>query len=304
MVLRGILLYLSHQRRLRRWMETSPVAARLTTRFIAGQTLDEELAVCRRLDAGRILTSLDHLGENVTSAAEAEASRDAYLEALDRIAAEKLPSTISVKLTQFGMDLSDEICRANVEPLVIAAARAGACVEIDMESSEYVDRTLSLVRAMHSRHGGVRAVIQAYLRRSQADVEALCAERIPVRLCKGAYQEPAPVAFPSKRDVDLNYLRLTRILLEKGVYPGIATHDPRMVNGALDAALELGVPAGRFEFQMLYGIRRDLQRMLVAGGYRLRLYVPYGAAWYPYFMRRLGERPANLLFLARNLFRH
>jgi proline dehydrogenase len=302
--LRGVLLYLSHQKQLRRWMETSPVAARLTTRFIAGQTLEQELAVCRTLDAGCILTSLDHLGENVTSPAEAEASRDAYLEALDRIAAEKLPSTISVKLTQFGMDLSEEICRANVEPLVIAAARAGTRVEIDMESSEYVDRTLRLVRAMHSRHASVRAVIQAYLRRSQADVEALCAERIPVRLCKGAYKEPASVAFPSKRDVDRNYLRLTRILLEKGVYPGIATHDPRMVHGALDAALELRVPAGRFEFQMLYGIRRDLQRMLVAGGYRLRLYVPYGVAWYPYFMRRLAERPANLLFLARNLFRH
>lgn len=303
MILRGALLYLSRRRRLRRWMETSPVAARLTTRFIAGQTLDEELAVCRKLAGQGIQTSLDHLGENVTSAAEAEASRDAYREALGRIAAEQLPATISVKLTQFGMDLAEEICRANVEPLVAAAARGGTRVEVDMESSEYVDRTLSLVRDLHARHGAVRAVIQAYLRRSQADVEALCAERIPVRLCKGAYQEPEAVAFPSKRDVDRNFLRLARFLLAQGVDPGLATHDPRMVDDALDTALKLGLDPGRFEFQMLYGIRRDLQRMLVAGGYRLRLYVPYGVAWYPYFMRRLAERPANLLFLVRNLFR-
>ena len=284
-------------------METSPVAARLTRRFVAGQTLEQALSVSRRLGAERILTTLDHLGENVTSAAEAQASREAYLEALSRISADGLPATVSIKLSQFGLDLSPAICEANVEPLVAAAARAGSRVEIDMEASDYVDRTLRLVRAMHSRHGSVRAVIQAYLRRSLADVEALCGERIPVRLCKGAYREPAAIAFPSKRDVDENYLRLARILIRAGAYPAIATHDPRMVHGALDAALELSVHAENFEFQMLYGIRRDLQRMLTSGGYRLRLYVPYGVAWYPYFMRRLAERPANLLFLARNFFR-
>jgi len=303
-ILRSTLLYLSRQRQLRRWMETSPVAARLTRRFVAGQTLEQALSVSRRLGAERILTTLDHLGENVTSAAEAQASREAYLEALSRISADGLPATVSIKLSQFGLDLSPAICEANVEPLVAAAARAGSGVEIDMEASDYVDRTLRLVRAMHSRHGSVRAVIQAYLRRSLADVEALCGERIPVRLCKGAYREPAAIAFPSKRDVDENYLRLARILIRAGAYPAIATHDPRMVHGALDAALELGVHAENFEFQMLYGIRRDLQRMLTSGGYRLRLYVPYGVAWYPYFMRRLAERPANLLFLARNLFRN
>jgi proline dehydrogenase len=303
-ILRSTLLYLSRQKQLRRWMETSPVAARLTKRFIAGQTLEQAIAVCRKLNAECILTTIDHLGENVTSAAEAQASRDAYLGALERIAAGNLPSTVSIKPTQFGMDLSEEICQANVEPLVAAASRIGSCVEIDMEASGYVDRTLRLVRAMHSRHGSVRGVIQAYLRRSEADVEALCGDRIPVRLCKGAYNEPATAAFPSKRDVDRNYLRLARVLLRKGVYPAIATHDPKMVNPTLDAALELGVHAGRFEFQMLYGIRRDVQNMIASGGYRLRLYVPYGVAWYPYFMRRLAERPANLLFLARNLFRH
>lgn len=304
MILRSTLLYLSRQRQLRRWMETSPMAGRFTKRFIAGQTLEQGIAVCRKLNAECILTTIDHLGENVTSPAEAEASRDAYLEALERVAAGNLPSTVSIKPTQFGMDLSEEICQANVEPLVAAASRVGSCVEIDMEASGYVDRTLRLVNAMHSRHGSVRAAIQAYLRRSEADIEALCGDRIPVRLCKGAYNEPATLAFASKRDVDRNYLRLARILLRKGVYPAIATHDPKMVNPTLDAALELGVQAEQFEIQMLYGIRRDLQNMLTWGGYRLRLYVPYGVAWYPYFMRRLAERPANLLFLARNLFRH
>ncbi|MDP2996563.1 MAG: proline dehydrogenase family protein [Bryobacterales bacterium] len=304
MILRNTLLYLSRQTQLRGWMETSPLAGRFTKRFVAGQTLEQGIAVCRKLNAGCILTTIDHLGENVTSAAEAEASRDAYLEALERVAAENLPSTVSIKPTQFGMDLSEEFCQANLEPLVAAAARIGSCVEIDMEASGYLDRTLRLVRAMHSRHPSVRAVIQAYLRRGEADVEALCGDRIPVRLCKGAYNEPATLAFPSKRDVDRNYLRLARVLLRKGVYPAFATHDPNMVNPTLDAALELGVQAGQFEFQMLYGIRRDVQNMLTSGGYRLRLYVPYGVAWYPYFMRRLAERPANLLFLARNLFRH
>ncbi len=304
MILRSALLYLSRQKQLRGWMETSPVAGRLTKRFIAGQTLEQGIAVCRKLNAECILTTIDHLGENVTSTAEAEASRDAYLEALERVAAGNLPSSVSIKPTQFGMDFSEEICQANVEPLVAAASRIGSCVEIDMEASGYTDRTLRLVRAMHSRHGSVRGAIQAYLRRSEADIEALCGDGIPVRLCKGAYNEPATVAFPSKRDVDRNYLRLARVLLRKGVYPAFATHDPKMVNPTLDAALELGVQAGQFEFQMLYGIRRDVQNMLTRGGYRLRLYVPYGVAWYPYFMRRLAERPANLLFLARNLFRH
>lgn len=285
-------------------METSPVAARLTRRFIAGLTLEQALAVCRKLQAERIVTTLDHLGESVTSLAEAAASRDAYLMAMERIAAGNLPSTVSIKPTQFGMELSEEICRANVEQVVAAAQRAGTRVEVDMEASPYADRTLRLVRALHGRYGSVRGVIQAYLRRSEADLEALCREGIPVRLCKGAYLEPDSVAFPKKSDVDRNYLRLARMLMERGFDPAIATHDPRMVDGALQAACDAGLGLDKFEFQMLYGIRRDLQNRLTAAGFRLRLYVPYGSAWYPYFMRRLAERPANLLFLARNFFRH
>ncbi len=285
-------------------METSRLAARFARRFVAGRTLEEELAVCRKLSAEGILSTLDHLGENTVSVEEAEASRDAYLEALPRIAAERLPASVSIKLSQFGLDLSSATCEANVERVVAVATECGSRVEIDMESSEYVDRTLRVVRAVHARHHGVRVAIQAYLRRSEADINALSREGISVRLCKGAYDEPPAVAFPSKREVDRNYLRLARKLLAEGVQPAIATHDPRMIDAALDTALEHGIHADRFEFQMLYGIRRDLQRMLISGGYRLRLYVPYGVAWYPYFMRRLAERPANLFFLVRNLFRH
>ncbi|MCZ2075224.1 MAG: proline dehydrogenase family protein [Bryobacteraceae bacterium] len=302
-MLRDLLLYLSTQKHLRNWVETSPLAGRLTSRFIAGNTLEEALAVGARLNAEGLLVTLDHLGENVTSEVEANASRDAYLQALVRIGQLGLRSTVSIKLSQFGLDVSEQLCRENVAMVVEQASRTGTWVEVDMEASRYVDATLALVREMHSRHQGVRAVIQSYLRRSEHDVEQLCRDRIPVRVCKGAYKEDELIAFPQKTQVDANYLRLSQILLERGVYPGMATHDPKMVQGVLGFVSKLGISPQQFEFQMLYGIRRDLQRMLIRRGFRLRLYVPYGSAWYPYFMRRLAERPANVLFLARNLFR-
>jgi proline dehydrogenase len=303
LVLRGPLLVLSRQAWLRHWVETSSVTGRVTRRFVAGQTLEEELAVCEKLNAENIMATLDYLGENVTSIAEAETSRDAYLKALDRIAALKLSATVSIKLTQVGLDLSPEACAENVDALVSRAASIGSRVEFDMESSEYVDRTLALVRAMHARYASVRAVIQAYLYRSEQDIDALSAEGIPVRLCKGAYSEPAGVAFPSKAAVDANYERLMRKLLDAGADPAIASHDEKILEYALEHVRRARMDASRFEFQMLYGVRRDLQRKLAREGFRLRLYVPYGDAWYPYFMRRLAERPANLLFLARNFFR-
>ncbi len=302
-MLRNLLLFLSEQRHLRRWMETSPVARGLTRRFVAGETLERELEVCRGLNRAGILVTVDHLGEKVTSLDEARASLDAYLEALRGIAAEKLGASISIKLSQFGLELSDEACRENVDTLVRAARDVDGRVEVDMESHPYVDRNLRIVTAMHERYGGVRAVIQAYLHRSEADVAALSRLGVPVRLCKGAYREPAAVAFPRKSQVNENYKRLTEVLLEQGVYPALATHDPDMIQHALRFAQRKGIPKEGFEFQMLYGIRRDLQDRLLAAGHRLRLYVPYGTAWYPYWMRRLAERPANLLFLARNLFR-
>ena len=284
-------------------METSSAAERVTSRFIAGHTLEREVAVCRRLNAEGILASLDHLGESVKSLEEAQRSRDAYLGALDQIATLGLQATVSVKLTQLGLDFSEAACRANVEQLVQRAKAIGTTVEIDMESSEYVDRTLALVSNLHATLGSVRAVIQAYLYRSASDIEDLCRQSIPLRLCKGAYKEPSDVAFPHKVEVDQNYVRLMTKLLERGTYPAIASHDERIISQAVQYVKERNITPDRFEFQMLYGIRRDLQRRLVAEGYRLRLYVPYGDAWYPYFMRRLAERPANVLFLVRNLLK-
>jgi proline dehydrogenase len=302
-VLRSSLLFLSQRRGLRHWMETSPAAQRLTSRFIAGNTLQQELAVCQGLNGEGILATLDHLGESVTSLAEAERSRDAYLSALDQIAALALKATVSVKLTQIGLDFSEEQCHANIERLVERAKAIGSVVEIDMESSVYVDRTLALVTNLHAKHGSVRAVIQAYLYRSESDIENLSKLSIPVRLCKGAYKEPSDLAFPDKNDVDNNYVRLMTRLLDHGAYPAIASHDEKIIQRALQYVKERNIAPDRFEFQMLYGINRDLQKRLVEAGHRLRLYVPYGDAWYPYFMRRLAERPANVVFLARNLLR-
>lgn len=302
-MMRALLLYLSTQPQLRHWMETSPAARPLTKRFVAGMTLDQEVAVIRRLNAENILATLDHLGESVTSLAEAVVSRDSYLEALDRIVAEKLRATISVKLTQFGLDFGEQTCYENVRELACKAKRLGTAVEVDMEASQYVDSTLCIVHKLNEESGAVRAVVQSYLRRTYADTEALCDARIPVRLVKGAYKEPATIAFEQKSEVDAEFVRILHLLLDRGVFPAVATHDGKLVEETIRYALDTGVPKDGFEFQMLYGIRRDLQDRLIREGYRLRLYVPYGDAWYPYFMRRLAERPANLIFLIRNLVR-
>ena len=288
---------------LRRWVETSPAAARLTSRFVAGRSIDQEIEVIQRLARDGFLATIDYLGENVTSLEEARRSRDAYLGILDRIAPLSAGATVSVKLTQLGLDMSGEACRANLTALVERAIQIGTAVEIDMESHEYVDRTLNIVTAIHERYGHVRAVIQAYLRRSERDVDRLCDLRIPARLCKGAYREPPEIAYQKKTEVDANYVRLMHKILGRGAYPAIATHDESILAEAVKAVKSKNLASDGFEFQMLYGIRRDLQKRLVTDGCRLRLYVPYGDAWYPYFMRRLAERPANLMFIVRNLVR-
>jgi proline dehydrogenase len=285
-------------------METSAVSQKLTSRFVAGRTLSEGIGVLRKLAAEKILATLDHLGENVSSLEAAAASRDSYLAALSEIEGAQLPATVSIKLTQFGLDVSPEACEANVLALVAKASAMQSRVEIDMEASGYTDRTLMIVNRVQDRFPGyVRAVIQAYLYRSETDIRMLSARGIPVRLCKGAYLEPASVAIERKAEVDANYVKLMKLLLAEGNYPAIASHDENIVREAERHIKEQKISAERFEFQMLYGIRRDLQRELVSQGFRLRLYVPYGDAWYPYFMRRLAERPANLIFLAKNLVR-
>jgi proline dehydrogenase len=296
-------LFLSRQPQLRRFVESSPFTQPMTRRFVAGQTLDECLAACESLRQQGILTTLDYLGENIRSLDEAAESLGHYLESMEQIQTRRIPSTVSIKLSQFGLELDQDACRANVRQLVSRARAAGTRVEIDMEDSTATTRTLDIVRALHEEFGCVRAVIQAYLRRSEADIRDLNSRSIPVRLCKGAYKEPAEVAFESKDEVNASYERLTRLLLEEGTDPAIATHDDRMVASALSVVRQRSVSPGQFEFQMLYGIRRDLQTRLVRDGFRVRAYVPYGNAWYPYFMRRLAERPANVWFVVKNLIR-
>ena len=303
-MLRRTLLYLSQQSWLRHWMENSAVSQKLTSRFVAGRTLSEGIRVLEKLSKERIFGTLDFLGENVTSLDEAARSKTCYLTALTEIDSAQLPATVSIKLTQFGLDFSEEACLNNVLALVQRAHAMKSRIEIDMESSEYTDRTLRVIAEVQQRFPDrVRAVIQAYLYRSESDIRTLSERRIPIRLCKGAYREPPAVAFPRKSDVDDNYVKLMKFLLDEGTYPAIASHDENIIREALRHVREQKISSDRFEFQMLYGIRRDLQRQLVSEGFRLRLYVPYGDAWYPYFMRRLAERPANLLFLAKNVIR-
>lgn len=303
MIMRRLLLFLSGHQRLRRWVETSPAARRVTARFIAGQRLEDAVSVCQRLNAAGMLVTLDHLGEHVTSAAEAAASREAYLQALERICMLGLRASISIKLSQFGLDISEALCNQEVEAVVRQAAHLGISVEVDMESREYVDRTLRLVLRMHQRYANVRGVIQAYLRRSLRDLEMLCEHGVPVRLCKGAYSEPASVAYTGRRQIRQNFLALMRLLMDRGVNPGFATHDELIVNEILRYARLKKIACDGYEFQMLYGIRRDLQSRLLAAGCRLRIYVPYGEAWYPYFMRRMAEHPQNFWLVLGALLR-
>lgn len=309
MILRNALLYFSRSRAVRTLVTQAPVSKAVAARFVAGDRLSDLIMVARGLNARGLEVTADHLGENVTTEAEAAAAANDYLRLLDDIADSGVQSHVSLKLTQFGLDLGDELCAANLRRVAERAKAVGTFVRVDMESTAYTDRTLAIVRAMR-RDGfeNVGAVIQSYLLRSEADIEALCRDGIRVRLCKGAYDEPPDRAFPSKGDVDSNYIKLTHALLrataeQPQLYPAFATHDEQMVQAVIRFAQANGVSRADFEFQMLYGIRRELQESLVADGYNVRVYVPYGTEWYPYFMRRLAERPANLWFFVSNFFR-
>ncbi len=302
-MLRTPLIYLSRRRRLQRFVTSNGMALRAAMRFVAGSTLAAAAAAVRDLNARGIDATLDHLGENVANASEAgQATRD-YLDAFERIASERLRANVSVKLTQLGLDVEESLARANLNRIVQRAAELGNFVRADMEGSAYTDRTLRIVAELHTHQPNVGVVLQAYLYRTADDVERAIAGRMRVRLCKGAYSEPATIAYPRKGDTDASFLRAMRRLLDAGHYPAIATHDEAMIRATVAHARLRGVPPERFEFQMLYGIRRDLQLRLVQEGWRMRVYVPYGTEWYPYFMRRLAERPANVVFLLRNLMR-
>jgi proline dehydrogenase len=305
-ILRSILIALSRNASLRCFTENSTIGARMSSRFVAGKSVEDVLRAAASVNQQGISTSLDSLGENVHSPEEARKAADVYYQLLDAIELRNLDANVSVKLTQMGMDLQPELAFAIAAGLVQRAVAANSFVRIDMEGSDYTQSTIDMVcrlHAMDGNRGRVGVVIQAYLFRSAADIDRLLAEGIRIRLCKGAYQEPPNLAFPAKAEVDSNFVRLMQVLLLSGVYHGIATHDEKMIEATRRFAKERRIGPDAFEFQMLYGVRRDLQRSLVAEGYRLRVYIPFGTDWYPYFMRRLAERPANLLFLARNFFR-
>ena len=306
--MRSVLLWLSQNKVVRSMTTKLGFVRRAVRRFVAGETIDDAINVIRELNAQGIVATLDHLGENVETQDDARRATDDYLKVLDAIGISGVQSHVSVKLTALGLDLGDDLCRANVACILARAKAIGAFVRIDMESIEYTDRTLATYRSLHQEFDNVGIVIQSYLYRSEADIAALCQEGAKVRLCKGAYKEPPDKAFPKKADVDGSYVRLMKMLLSaearaKGARGAIATHDPKMIEAARQYAEEQMVPRDEFEFQMLHGIRRDLQHDLAADGYAMRVYVPYGTEWYPYFMRRLAERPANLWFVMSNFFR-
>ena len=302
-MLRSTLLKLSESPGFAHWVTSNNSTRSMARRFVAGETLDEAIATARKCNDAGMFVSLDYLGENVSTTTDAQRARDAYLEIFERIAKERLQANVSCKLTQLGLDLSAEFCEGLVLSVVERAAGYDNFLRVDMEGSIYTERTVELVKRIRTRSPAIGTVIQAYLYRSERDIQDLLGYGCRVRLCKGAYKESADVAFERKPDVDANYVRLMQMLLPSGFYHAIATHDPHMIGETIRWAAAKQISKDDFEFQMLYGIRTDLQRRLVHGGYRVRVYIPYGRDWFPYFMRRLAERPANIGFLVRNFFR-
>jgi proline dehydrogenase len=307
-MLRTFFVRLSENPSLRNFAERSSLGRRVSSRFVAGTEIADAVRATQAINRAGMSVTIDNLGENVTNPDEARESAHLYQQILDAIAANQLNANISLKLTHMGLDVDEKLARDIVSGLVAKAAAMNppGFVRVDMEGSPYTQRTLDFVHELHRMPGNansVGTVIQAYLKRSESDIEKLLAENIRIRLCKGAYKEPAEIAFPAKSDVDANYVKLMKILMKSGIYHGLATHDENIIHQAQAFATSEKLSRDSFEFQMLYGIRRDLQRKLVKEGWRLRIYIPFGTEWYPYFMRRLGERPANVFFIARNLLR-
>ena len=307
-MLRALFLSLSESRRLRTVAESSSIGHKLSGRFVAGTQVEDALRVTQAVNQAGMTVSVDNLGESVTNPDEARHSAQLYHQMLDEIAARGLKANVSLKLTHMGLDVDEALARELVSGLVAKAAgmKPANFVRVDMEGSAYTEHTLRFVHELHGQPGNqgcVGAVIQSYMRSAEQDVAKLLAAGIRIRLCKGAYKEPEEIAFQKKSEVDANYVKLLKILLKSGVYHGLATHDENIINLAKEFAIQENIPRDSFEFQMLYGIRRDLQRKLVKDGWGMRVYIPFGTEWYPYLMRRLAERPANALFIAKNLFR-
>ena len=305
MLTRTALIYLSRQEGLKDFAGRFRPFKKLTTRFVAGETIDEAVAAIREINAEGCSASFDHLNESVANPAEAEAEVKEYLQILSRIDETGINSNVSIKLTQFGLELDTELAYKNARTVVADAARRGNFVRVDMEASNVTQQTIDIYKRLRAEFGlnDVGIVLQSSLRRTYADAQELVKLPARVRICKGAYHEPPEVAFPDKKDVNENYVRVIQLLLSSGIYHGIATHDPKMIEATVEFSQREGIPKEAFEFQMLYGVRRDLQRQLAKDGYSMRVYVPYGKHWYPYFMRRLAERPANIWFVLKNLLK-
>jgi proline dehydrogenase len=297
------LLYLAQNDHLREFVISNRATRSVSRRFVAGEALDDAIQATRVLNQRGMHVSLDHLGENVSDAQKAKSAARDYITILDTIKQTGVDANISIKLTALGLDISQELCEENVCNILENAEKYPIFVRIDMEASAYTERTVDITLRMHQQFEHVGTVIQSCLYRSKQDVEQLIAQGVRIRLVKGAYQEPKEVAFQNKSDVDHNYVQLMMMLLLKGNYPALATHDEAIINAACKYARDHGISKEAFEFQMLYGIRRDLQEKLVSQGYNMRIYVPYGSQWYPYLMRRLAERPANLMFVMSNALR-
>ncbi len=303
---RAFFIALSESRMLRSVAERSRIGRKMSGRFVAGMSVEEALQATVATNQKGMSVSVDNLGENVTNLDEARHSAQLYHDMLDELEKRKLDANVSLKLTHMGLDVDENVARTIADEVVAHAARIDNFVRIDMEGSPYTQKTLDMVYELHRQPGHanhVGAVIQAYLHRSEGDVNDLCAQRIRIRLCKGAYKAPAEIAFQDKAEVDANFVKLMKILLKSGVYHGIATHDPKMIDATIAFARAENIPPSAFEFQMLYGVRRDLQEQLVKDGWGMRVYIPFGTEWYPYLMRRLAERPANVLFILKNLVR-
>jgi proline dehydrogenase len=305
MLTRSALIYLSRQEGLKDFAARFRLFKKLTTRFVAGETIAEAVGFIRELNAEGCSASFDHLNESVASPGEAEAEVKEYLEILSRIDETGINSNVSIKLTQFGLELDPELAYKNARTVVEDAARRGNFVRVDMEASNVTQLTIDIFKRLRAEFelNDVGIVLQSYLRRTYADAQELLKLPARIRICKGAYNEPPEVAFPDKKDVDENYVRVMQVLLSSGIYHGIATHDPKMIEATIAFSQREGIPKEAFEFQMLFGVRRDLQRQLAKDGYNMRVYVPYGKHWYPYFMRRLAERPANIWFVLKNLLK-
>lgn len=305
-MLRSFFIALSESKSIRHIAENSRVGQKLSKRFVAGMTVEDLIVATEAMNKIGVHVTVDNLGENVTNREEALHSKALYHQLLDEIQKRKLDANVSLKLTHMGLDVDPQLARDIVSELLDHAIATDSFIRVDMEGSHYTQQTLDFVRELNRRPGAgghIGTVLQTYLFRTEEDARVLCEEGIRIRLCKGAYKEPSAIAFPDKKDVDANYIKVAQMLLKSGTFHGLATHDERIINAIMDWAMKEGVPKSAFEFQMLHGVRRDLQERLAREGWGVRCYIPFGTEWYPYFMRRLAERPANVIFLVKNYFK-